>query len=106
MDAFPPANEPVDPVIGGILVQLTDDPVERTEAEATLRAHPALTVGTRSGPWLTLAAEAVNAAAARDLHSWIATVRGVRWLEVSAVFFEGLDPQTTPTFPTPQAQPV
>lgn len=99
MDAIPPDSGPLDPVVGGILVKLTGDPAQRDAALAALRDHPAMTLGSVHGDWLTLAIEAPNAAEARDLHCWVATLPGVEWLEVTAVFFTGREPAMTDLLP-------
>jgi len=80
---------PEDPVVGGVLVRLSTEAAERRAALAVLVEHPSITVGDPVGRWLTLAIEARNASEGRDLHAWLGTVRGVEWVEVVSVHFEG-----------------
>ncbi len=88
---------PRDPVVGGVLVRLADDPAHRQAALTTLAEHPAITLGEAIGDWWTLAVEAENASEGRDLHSWIATVPGVDWVEVVSVHFEGMAEEAGPS---------
>ena len=89
LEARAQSHSPEDPVVGGVLVRLSSEPDERRAALATLVAHPSITVGDSVGRWLTLAVEARNASEGRDLHAWLGTVRGVEWVEVVSVHFEG-----------------
>jgi hypothetical protein len=96
MNRREPHFAPRDPVVGGVLVRLSNDDASRDAALAMLAAHPALTLGEAVGDWWTLAVEAENASEGRDLHAWMATVPGVDWVEVVSVHFEGMAEEASP----------
>lgn len=86
---------PRDPVVGGVLVRLSDEPERRERAIEALVSHPAITMGPKTGTWWPLAVVAENASEGRDLHAWLATLPGVEWVEVVSVYFEGMSDDET-----------
>ena len=79
-----------DGIVGGLLARLHDDPESVHETLSVLRGCPDIEVGELQAGWLPLAVEAAHPGACRDRHEWIASLPGVRFVEVISVdFLEG-----------------
>ena len=74
----------------GLVVTLSSDPAEAAAAMTALRGRPEFTFGDRHDRWLPLVMETCGDAESREVHDWIQALRGVEFVDVAYVNFDGV----------------
>ena len=74
--------------VSGLLITLSPDENGVEEVVQLLQARREIMVGVRQQQWLPVAVDGRDEAHSREVHDWIARLRGVSFVDVVSVCFD------------------